>query len=150
MKKQTAKQLALKINPNLFTEKDRELNVVVRDKEKVYGRAFYAAQAWHTAYHTLAEDQFKVNDLLVMADCYEAERYSNRIWVCRHQSYKASSGDYWVFLEGFSGAFICEYLRKATDQEIQRYLQSDTFADDADLSNKTNVQNAYDKRQTLA
>lgn len=123
MKKPTAKQLALKINPNLFGEKNKNRDVVIRDKDRIYATAHFPQQAWHDAYHTLASEQFKVGDQLVMIDCFEAKKYKDRVWTCRHQSYLASSGDYWVFLEGFSGSFICEYLRHATAEEIQAWQE---------------------------
>lgn len=142
MNKPTAKQLALKINPDLFTERDNAKNTIVRDKENIYATAFYPQQAWHDAYHQLAADQFKVGDLLVMVNCYEAKVYQNRVWLCRHNSYQAASGDYWVFLQGFSGAFVCEYLRKATDEEIQAYLQAELSPRDS-AENKASIEKAY-------
>ncbi len=53
---------------------------------------------------------FKKGDKVVMHDCIEAIVNPNKIWTCKTDSYKSRSGDDVVFLEGFSGCFLSEYL----------------------------------------
>jgi len=56
---------------------------------------------------------FKKGDTVVMHTCMESEipQYKDRIWTCRTDSYKDKSGCDVVFLEGFSGCFLSEFLR---------------------------------------
>ena len=54
---------------------------------------------------------FKKGDTVIMHTCSEADFYKSREWVCRTDSYKDRAGQDVVFLEGFSGCFLCEYLQ---------------------------------------
>lgn len=55
---------------------------------------------------------FKKGDHVVMHTCYEStlEKYKGKIWKCRTDSYLDKGDSEIVFLEGFSGAFFCEFL----------------------------------------
>jgi len=47
-----------------------------------------------------------------MVNCGEAEHYQDRIWITRTNSFfpKNYPNEEVIFLEGFSGWFLCEYL----------------------------------------
>lgn len=53
----------------------------------------------------------KKGDKVVMHTCGEAGHYNGKIWTCKTDQYEASSGSQVVFLEGFSGYFLAEYLQ---------------------------------------
>lgn len=53
-----------------------------------------------------------------MINCVEAQVNENVQWTCQTTSFKDKGGDEVVFLEGFSGYFLCEYLDKI---EVQWY-----------------------------
>ncbi|MES5957513.1 hypothetical protein QCI42_29905 [Bacillus fungorum] len=59
---------------------------------------------------------FKKGDKVIMHTCDEANYYYNRIWTCKTDEFVKGKGMYkqnLVFLEGFSGSFLTEYLRKS-------------------------------------
>jgi hypothetical protein len=47
-----------------------------------------------------------------MHTCIEATlpKYKGKVWTCRTDSYIDKAGQEVVFLEGFSGCFMCSYL----------------------------------------
>lgn len=53
----------------------------------------------------------KKGDTVVMHTCGEAEHYRGQIWICKGDEFASSSGSRVVFLEGFSGYFLVEYLQ---------------------------------------
>ena len=53
----------------------------------------------------------KKDDHVVMHTCGEAEYYRGKIWTCRTDQFNSSSGSPVVFLDGFSGYFLVEYLQ---------------------------------------
>lgn len=57
---------------------------------------------------------FKKGDKVIMEGCYEATFPKNKgkIWICQTDSYIDKGGQDVVFLEGFSGCFACEFLKK--------------------------------------
>lgn len=55
--------------------------------------------------------KLKQGDKVVMHTCGEAEHYNGKIWTCRTDQFSASNGSQVVFLEGFSGYFLTEYLQ---------------------------------------
>ncbi|QIC71843.1 MULTISPECIES: hypothetical protein [Acinetobacter] len=112
----TPKQLALRIQPEL---KSKRLGGVTKIClcDEVIAMASTPVGAWQLAYERLAAVQFKVGDLLVIVDCIEADLHKGKVWKCRHGSFKTQHGDYGAFLEGFSGYFLCAFLRKATPEE---------------------------------
>lgn len=57
--------------------------------------------------------EFKTGDQVVMHSCHEADlpQYKGKIWTCRSDSYIAKCGDEVVFLDGFSGYFMADYLQ---------------------------------------
>lgn len=120
MAKFTQKQLALRIQPGLKSIQTGGITRIVHG-DTVIETGPYPSAAWHAAYEKLAAEQFKVGDLLVMVDCMEATHYKGKVWKCRHASFKAHSGDYGAFLEGFAGYFLCAFLRKATPEEASTY-----------------------------
>lgn len=54
----------------------------------------------------------KKGDTVVMHTCGEAEHYDGQLWVCSSNEFASSSGTQVVFLEGFSGYFMVNYLQK--------------------------------------
>jgi hypothetical protein len=59
-------------------------------------------------------DEFKIDDKVVMHTCGEADHYNGKIWTCRTDQFKSSSGSQVVFLEGFSGYFLARYLQRVS------------------------------------
>ncbi|PVC74979.1 hypothetical protein C2I27_03575 [Priestia megaterium] len=59
-----------------------------------------------------AKRELKKGDTVVMHSCAEAEHYDAKIWTCDSNQFVCSSGYPVVFLEGFSGYFICKYLQR--------------------------------------
>lgn len=55
---------------------------------------------------------FSEGDKVVMHTCHEATfpKYKGKIWTCKTDSYIDKAGQEVVFLEGFSGCFLCDYL----------------------------------------
>ena len=54
---------------------------------------------------------FKKGDKVVMHSCHEINFYEKgKIWICETDSFVDKGGDEVVFLEGFSGSFMCKYL----------------------------------------
>lgn len=58
----------------------------------------------------MTEQLFKAGDRVVMHSCHEASLYRGTVWVCRSDSYVDKAKQEVVFLEGFSGCFLCEFL----------------------------------------
>lgn len=123
----TAKQLALRIQPEL---KSQRLGGVTKISlcNEVIAIASSSVGAWQLAYEKLAARQFKVGDLIVMVDCIEASFHEGKVWKCRHGSFKTQHGDYGAFLEGYAGYFLCAFLRKATPEEALTYQPNDEVA----------------------
>ncbi len=59
--------------------------------------------------------KFKEGNKVIMHGCYEStfEKYKNKVWTCRTDSYIDKSGEEVVFLNGFSGCFAAIYLKMA-------------------------------------
>lgn len=57
--------------------------------------------------------KFHDGDQVKMVDCLEAEKYKDKIWICRGDSFQACSGDEVVFLHDYRGYFDAECLKKA-------------------------------------
>ena len=58
--------------------------------------------------------KFKKGDKVVMHSCGEANfpKYYGKLWTCESDSFKRSKNiSEVVFLEGFSGSFVCKYLQ---------------------------------------
>ena len=58
--------------------------------------------------------KFKKGDKVIMNGCYEATFPENkdRVWICETDSFIDKGGYEMVFLDGFSGCFLCRYLRR--------------------------------------
>ncbi len=73
---------------------------------------------------------FKVGDKVKMVGSAEAEfpEYQNKVWTCESSSYLAHSGEEVVFLEGYSGYYMCAYLEEVEQEIICRSytLRTDT------------------------
>ena len=123
LKRTTPKTLAIRIEPNLKSQKNVDGTWSILGDNKLLVKANTSQSAWEEAYHLLAVDKFKVGDLLVMEGCVEAKSHKNKIWKCRYPSYLTDSGCYAVFLEGMAGYFCSEFLRKATTEEINTHMQ---------------------------
>jgi len=57
---------------------------------------------------------FYKGDKVIMQNCLEAEveKYKNKVWTCRTDSFLDNSKQEVVFLEGFAGYFLGLYLKK--------------------------------------
>lgn len=55
---------------------------------------------------------FKKGDKVVMHTCHESTlpEYKGKVWECRTDSYMDKAKQECVFLEGFSGCFLCDFL----------------------------------------
>ncbi|WP_181219545.1 hypothetical protein [Bacillus subtilis] len=58
----------------------------------------------------------KKGDHVVMHTCGEAEHYDGRIWHCTSDEFTDRAGQQVVFLEGFSGCFLAEFLQRVDVQ----------------------------------
>ena len=56
---------------------------------------------------------FKEGDKVLMHSCHEVSfpEYNGKIWTCITDSKIDKGGQEIVWLDGFSGAFICKYLQ---------------------------------------
>ena len=61
----------------------------------------------------------KKGDKVVMHTCGEAEYYYGQIWTCQYDQFNAKNGSPVVFLEGFSGYFLVEYLQYVEPKQIK-------------------------------
>lgn len=59
---------------------------------------------------------FQKGDFVVMHTCDDAKHYNGQIWKCETGVYKLCN-QHVVQLEGFSGAFLIEYLQKVNINE---------------------------------
>ena len=53
----------------------------------------------------------KQGDKVVMHTCGESDYYKGKIWTCSSNEFTSSANQQVVFLEGFSGYFLVEYLQ---------------------------------------
>lgn len=51
----------------------------------------------------------KKNDKVIMHNCLEAEE--GKVYICQSDEFISCSGSAVVFLEKFSGYFLCEFLK---------------------------------------
>lgn len=58
----------------------------------------------------------KVGDKVVMHTCSEAEKHEGKVWTCRTDEYEMC-GTQVVMLEGYSGCFAAEFLRKEKNND---------------------------------
>ena len=60
-------------------------------------------------------ETLKKGDKVIMHTCDEStfEKYKDKIWVCKTDSYLDKSKQEVVFLENFSGCFLVEFLKKS-------------------------------------
>ena len=65
------------------------------------------------------KNKLKKGDNVVMHSCGEADfpKYKGKLWVCECDSFMSSSGSEVVFLEGFSGYFMCKYLQMVNNKK---------------------------------
>lgn len=57
----------------------------------------------------------KPGDKVIMVDCYEAKKYAGRIWTVKSEPWALGHGAMVVKLEGFSGGFSVNCLRKVEE-----------------------------------
>jgi hypothetical protein len=57
-------------------------------------------------------NDLKTGDKVKMVNCLEAERYGDKVWECRSESFtpKNYPDEKVVFLENYPGWFSCEFL----------------------------------------
>lgn len=65
----------------------------------------------------------KKGDKVVMHTCGEAGHYNGKIWTCETDQFAASSGSQVVFLEGFSGYFLTEYLQLVNLESVEKEIK---------------------------
>ena len=58
----------------------------------------------------------KTGDKVVMINCYEAEKYGNKIWTCRSREWEVC-GSTVILLEGKTGGFDVSCLQKVGENE---------------------------------
>ena len=61
--------------------------------------------------------KLKAGDKVVMVNCSEAEKYGNRVWTTRSEPWVLGCGEEVILLEGKSGGFSTNCLRKVTEKE---------------------------------
>ncbi|MFV4887496.1 hypothetical protein RY279_18825 [Bacillus velezensis] len=54
----------------------------------------------------------KKGEHVVMHTCGEAEHYDGRVWACKSDEFTDRAGQQVVFLEGFSGYFLADFLQR--------------------------------------
>lgn len=100
-----------------------------------YGESFSSAnKAWISALDHINSINFKKGDLVVMQNCMEARHAKQKVWKCRTDSFASSSNDIVIFLENFSGYFLCYFLRQATKEEAKEYEKMEAESDGADIN----------------
>ncbi len=62
----------------------------------------------------MTSNKFKKDDQVVMVNCMEADYHKDKVWIVRNDSFqdKCKPSNEVVFLEGFSGYFFCDLLKK--------------------------------------
>lgn len=63
----------------------------------------------------LIKSGLKIGDSVMMVNCYEAEKYPDKVWVVRSEPWEVCGSEV-VLLEGKSGGFDTSCLRKVTAQ----------------------------------
>lgn len=53
----------------------------------------------------------QIGDRVTMVNCLEAERYKDKIWTVRSSSWELCGTEV-VLLEGYTGGFATEFLKK--------------------------------------
>ena len=71
---------------------------------------------------------YKKGDIVVMHTCYESTmpEYKGKLWTCTTDSYMAN-GNELVFLEGFSGCFDCDFLKKVKTPAIKKVFKQSSI-----------------------
>lgn len=64
-------------------------------------------------------NKLKNGDKVVMHSCGEAGFYKGKIWTCSGDSFQNSNTAEVIFLEGFSGTFLCKYLQEVKINNIE-------------------------------
>src|SRR5687768_534973 len=69
-------------------------------------------------------EPLKKGDRVVMHTCIEARNPKNygKVWTCKVDEYEQGEGVYHqklIFLEGFSGSFMTDYLQKVNDETAE-------------------------------
>lgn len=87
----------------------------------------------------------KKGDVVKMVNCLEASVHKEDKWICQTNSFKDKGGDNVVFLEDYSGYFLCEYLEKilidwSNDKEIKNLVFTDEF-----LSSNIDLTHVFDR-----
>lgn len=77
--------------------------------------------------------KLKKGDKVVMHTCGEAEYYSGKIWICKTSQFQASNGSEVVFLEGFSGYFLTEYLQIVNLESNKKEVKPTSDMDGDDI-----------------
>ena len=95
------------------------------------------------------ESKLKKGDLCVMHTCGEADmpKYKGKLWTCRTDSYIDKAGQEVVFLEGFSGCFMCDYLAPVNANLIEQNKKLWDVLDEARLQIEY-MQNKFAKTGT--
>lgn len=57
------------------------------------------------------KEGLKIGDQVIMVNCLEAQTYKNRIWKVRSSTWNLCGTEV-VLLEGYTGGFATEFLKK--------------------------------------
>lgn len=117
----TAKESALDNIPLLKAVKDKDGWKIMFYTHQYGETCSTSSKAWESALVHINKIKFKQGDLVVMQNCMEAANPKQKVWKCRTDSYPAATKDTVVFLENYSGYFLCYFLRLATPEEISEY-----------------------------
>jgi hypothetical protein len=66
----------------------------------------------------------KMGDRVVMHTSGEADHNKGKIWTCRGDEFTSSAKEQVVFLEGFSGYFLVEYLQIVDLSEYESEIET--------------------------
>lgn len=64
-------------------------------------------------------NMLKKGEVVVMHTCGEAEHANGKLWICQTDQFTSSSNTQVVFLNGFSGYFMVDYLQKVRLETIR-------------------------------
>lgn len=92
-------------------------------------------------------EPLKKGELVVMHTCEEARdpKYEGKIWTCKTDQFTRGEGRYSqdsIFLEGFSGLFVPEYLQRVNVEPL--FTEKDKII--TSLRDQLRQFNAYDSR----
>ncbi|EKB02360.1 hypothetical protein HMPREF9711_03145 [Myroides odoratimimus CCUG 3837] len=87
----------------------------------------------------------KKGDIVKMTNCLEASAHKEDKWICQTNSFKDKGGNDVVFLENYSGYFLCDYLENvvidwSNDKEIKNIVFTEEF-----LNSEIDLAHVFDR-----